>query len=299
MVKNLNKKKGNNFQKDLLDYLPDFKNQYKTIEIKASTKNDKILSPFRYPGSKARAVKFIKEVWEKSYHDEYREPLVGGGGVFFGKKKVKYNWLNDLDKELMITYKFIADPNLRIKLIEKVSKEIASKERHQEIKIWRPKTDLDIAYRYFYLNRTSYSGIMKKPAWGYHPKKSVPPSRWGPRIELASRKLEGVKLTSLDYHEVINALPTGNHVFIFVDPPYFKADQKRAYKFYFTLEDHIALCNVLKHTNYDFCLTYDDCEEVRELYEWAEIYPVSWRYHTANARKAERKMGMELIISNF
>lgn len=287
-------------QKKITEYMPEYNTKLFTNKnYKESINRKKILSPFRYPGSKAQAVKYIKSFWEKSPHDEYREPLVGGGAIFFSKPKVKYNWLNDIDKEFIITYKIISDPNLRKYLITRVTQEIASKKRHAEIKKWIPKTELEIAYKFFYLNRTSYSGIMKKPAWGYHIKKSVPPSRWGDRIEIAGIKLENVKLTSLDYHKVFNTPPEGNHVFIFVDPPYFKTDQKRAYKYSFTLEDHLEICRVLKQTEYDFCLTYDDCSEVRDLYSWANIYPVSWRYHTANARKAERKMGMELIITNF
>jgi len=258
-----------------------------------------IKSPFRFPGSKAQAIKFIRPFWGSCVHDEYREPFVGGGAVFFAKPKVEYNWINDISLELITTYKIIADPIQRKKLIEMLSKEIATKERHTEMKNWRPTSKLEIAYRYFYLNRTSYSGIMKKPAWGFHIKKSVPPERWGPRIEIAGEKLAGVKITCLDYHEVINAKSKGKNVFLFVDPPYYKADQKRAYEHSFSIDDHIELCKVLKDCQYKFCLTYDNCEEIQKMYEWAYIHPVSWRYHTANSNKATRKMGEELIITNF
>jgi DNA adenine methylase len=291
-----------NKQKTLFDfgYEPEIKpvvtqkiKKPQTIESKT------IKSPFRFPGSKAQAIKYIRPFWELYVHDEYREPFVGGGAVFFAKPKVKYNWINDISSDLIKTYKIIADPAQRKILIKRLSVEIATKEHHIEMKNWNPSSDLEIAHRYFYLNRTSYSGIMKKPAWGFHKTKSVPPQRWGPRIEIAGEKLENVKITCLDYHEVINAPPQGENVFLFVDPPYYKADQKRAYQFPFSIDDHIELCRVLKDCQYKFCLTYDNCEEIREMYEWACLHPVSWRYHTANSNKAERKMGNELIITNF
>jgi DNA adenine methylase len=140
---------------------------------------------------------------------------------------------------------------------------------------------------------------MKKPPFGYHPKKSVPPSKWGDRIRKAGEKLEGVKITQYDYTEVINAPPTGKTVLLFIDPPYYHSDQKRAYEHSFSIKDHYELCDLLKKTPHFFCLTYDDCPQIRNMYSWAEIHSVSWRYHTANARKASRKMGHELIITNY
>lgn len=263
------------------------------------TKEVSIRSPVRYPGSKAQAIRFIQPFWEKAPHDEYREPFLGGGAVFFFKPKVKYNWINDLDKELMITFKIMADPIKRHNICDVLGKERATKERFIEIKNQNPSTDLEIAIRYFYLNRTAYSGIMNKPNWGYSDEKSVPPNRWPKRIVEAGKKLEGVKTTHVDYHEVIEAPKIGKDVFMFVDPPYFEADQKRAYSHSFSEDDHLELCEVLNNTPFRFCLTYDDCQSIREMYSWATLHPRSWRYHTANARKATRKMGYELIITNF
>lgn len=259
----------------------------------------KIKSPFRFPGSKAQAVKFVKPEWERFHHNEYREPFVGGGAIFFAKPKVQVNWLNDLDKDIMVTYKVMANPTMRMELIGLLSKEIATKDRHTEIKNTAPKTKLERAFKTFYLSRTSYSGIINKPAWGYHPLKSVPPKRWGSRIEEAGKKLEGSKLTDYDFTKVIKAKAADEEVFMFVDPPYFKADQKRAYTHSFVDKDHYRLAKELEKTNHAFCLTYDNCEEVKELYRWANVKEVSWRYHTANSNKATRKMGQELIITNF
>ena len=69
-------------------------------DIQSLLISDEIIkSPFRYPGSKAKALKFVKPIWEKIPHDEYREPLIGGGAIFFSKPKVEHCWINDLDKD--------------------------------------------------------------------------------------------------------------------------------------------------------------------------------------------------------
>jgi site-specific DNA-adenine methylase len=71
--------------------------------------NIMVRSPLRFPGSKFQAIKFIKPIWESVEHDEFREPFFGGGAVFFAKPKVKHNWVNDLSKDLVLTFKIMAN----------------------------------------------------------------------------------------------------------------------------------------------------------------------------------------------
>ena len=258
-----------------------------------------VRTPLRYPGSKYQAIKFIKPIWIKTFHDEYREPFVGGGAVFFAKPKVQFNWINDLNPELIDFYQTIQNSDSRSEIINLLSKEVATKSRFEEVKHMKPSNLIEHVFKYYYINRTSYSGIMKNPNWGYDDSKSVPPERWGAKIESAAKKLIDVKITNLDFSKVLDYPKQGESVWIFVDPPYYAADQKRAYNFSFTEEDHIRLAECLKSTEHKFCLTYDDTPTVRSLYKWAKIKEVSWRYHTANSNLAQRKMGRELIITNY
>ena len=46
---------------------------------------DYIQSPFRYPGGKFYALKYILPFLNAVPHTEFREAFVGGGSVFFGK----------------------------------------------------------------------------------------------------------------------------------------------------------------------------------------------------------------------
>ncbi len=259
------------------------------------------LTLFRYAGGKYYAIKLLRPFWEAIDHDEYREPFLGGGSVFFAKPKVKYNWLNDIHNDLITTYKVIANPESRQKLLGLTGKEVASKDRHAEIKNMKPMTDLEIAFKYFYLNRTSFSGKMKAPSWGYRPKRSLPPERWKERILPCGEKLEGTRLTCLDFQEVIEAEQEGGSVFMFLDPPYFKAKQENHYAKPFKADDHRRLAKTLQKTDFRFCLTYDDCPEIRELYSWAEIYPIEFFYRLDNSqqRNNKRMVGREVVIANY
>lgn len=255
---------------------------------------------FRYPGGKHYAIDILKPFWSSTAHEEYREPFAGGASVFFNKPKVDTNWLNDVDSELVTTMRVVADARLRRQLIKRVEAEVASKERWREVMDYEPKSDLDIAFKYFYLNRTSFSGKLISAAWGYRPKRSLPPDRWSERIDPCGEKLSDVQITSNDFEQVINA-PSKNDVLMFVDPPYFSPAKKKHYRNGFSPEDHIRLSEALKKTKHKFFLTYDDCPGVRSLYKWANLFPIEFFYRVDNSavQAGQRKTGLELVISNY
>lgn len=268
-----------------------------------------INSPFRYAGGKFYARRLILE--QIPVHKNYIEIFAGGGSIFFAKPKVEFNWLNDIDKDLVNTYKMIQQcPH---EMAEVLSNEVATKERHAYYKNdYKPRTSFEKAIRWFYLNRTSYSGIMKKENcyWGYGEAYSMGPKNWGLNILRVSKKLSEINITSRDFEAILDEIQENKNTFLFIDPPYYKADQSKFYTHAFTLEDHQRLHNALKrnHHKFKFMLTYDNCEEVRELYNWAyEIDEKEWNYMINRTddqtkktdKKGERYKGKELFIRNY
>ncbi len=268
-------------------------------------------SPFRYPGGKFYARKLILS--EIPEHDVYCEPFAGGASVFFAKPSVQYTTLNDLDEGVMNTLRHIRD---RVEdLIALLDGIPATKENHTFYKdVYRPVDGLTRAFRWYYLNRTSYSGIMRRENcyWGYGRKYSMCPENWPPHLRTVSDKLQGVELTSIDFESVIDSLPDG--AFTFVDPPYYKADQGKFYECTFTLEDHRRLSDCLRRNSerLRFLLTYDDHPDVWNLYEWVEsVSNKEWNYtisRTDDQRngfqlkdgfRGVRGKGRELFIRNY
>ena len=259
----------------------------------------KVKSPLRYPGGKFYALKHIMPYLTCVPHDEYREPFLGGGSVFFAKKKVRFNILNDLETDIVNFYRAVSDAEMREELTQLMNREVATRERHAEVKNMIPKTGLEAVFKTFYLNRTSYCGIINTPAWGYAEGKSAPPQNWGKFLTDAAPKLEGSELYSVDFEEIISMPARGTSVLMYLDPPYYHSDQKRAYTKPFQRSDHARLADALKNTDHFFCLSYDDCQEIRDLYAWAYIYDVSWLYNTDNKCGQSRKTCKELIITNY
>ena len=255
--------------------------------------------PFRYPGGKFYAMDILEPFWKAVAHAEYREPFAGGATVFFHKEKSPRNWLNDLDSELMICYRVLQDEGLRQRLIHDFSAEVATKERWREVFASQPANEYEIARKFFYLNRTSFSGKLVSAAWGYRPHRSLPPERWHERIIPCGEFLAGVRLTCMDFEPVIDQ--PGENVLMYVDPPYYLPPKHKHYRHGFDPEDHVRLAEALRRTKHCFFLTYDDCPQVRELYKWANIYDVNFTYRVDNSavKGGNRELGFELIITNY
>lgn len=269
-----------------------------------------INSPFRYAGGKFYARKLILE--HIPDHTCYIEPFVGGGSIFFAKDKVEKNILNDADPDLINTYLIIRD---RVnELIAALDGEQALKERHAWYKNeFIPTNELERAIRWYYLNRTSYSGIMnpKNCYWGYGDKFSMRPENWGRSLLKTSHKLQGVEFTNLDFESVIDDAPDG--AFLFVDPPYFNADQDKFYTFSFKKEDHYRLerCLFRNKDRLNFLITYDNSTVIREIYFWANaMLDKEWNYtisriddqsknKSPTPEKASRYKGKEVFITNY
>jgi DNA adenine methylase len=275
-----------------------------------------INSPFRYAGGKFYARKLIIE--HIPPHTHYVEPFAGGASIFFAKPKSPHNWLNDLDDNLVNVYQVIRDQPYA--LVHALKGEVATKERHTYYKRdFQPANQLEEAQRWYYLNRTSYSGIMnmKNCFWGYGDKYSMRPENWGRNILRTSVKLQGVCLTRLDFEEVIQQAADG--AFLFIDPPYFNADQDKFYNHPFSTEQHDHLCKLLKkhRRRLKFLLTYDNSSEIVEMYQWADaILEKEWNYTInrtddqtkegklkrngkVNGERGSRYKGREVFIMNY
>ncbi len=280
----------------------------KNFTINRSVKSN---SPFRYAGGKFYARKLILPHIPKT--DVYCEPFAGGASIFFVKEPSGWSILNDLDKDVINTFVQIRDKlDSLLNLLKGVP---AKKELHTYYKNkYRPSNNLERAFRWYYLNRTSYSGIMKHENcyWGYGEKYSMRPENWPHHLRTVSNRLQGVTLTSVDFEKCIESVPDGT--FLFVDPPYYNADQKKFYPCHFEFDDHIRLRDCLKRNTKRllFLITYDNSEGVKEMYDWCNVLEEKeWQYtinrtddqkngkKRADGHKSQRSNGRELFIKNY
>jgi DNA adenine methylase len=280
----------------------------KPQKTQTSCQNDKILSkgliksPLRYPGGKSRLIKYLVPFFPKHF-DEYREPMVGGGSVFFYVKNhnlAKHYWINDIDDNLINFWGCCADGWLNSKMLKALDLYEKSSLELKKIKFNLIKQSsrniLLPAADYYFLNRCSFSGVgtmggFSKAAAQYRftwPQIS--------KLEYLPEFLEGVKITQGDYLPCLETTLdqyTDYHCFMFIDPPYDGITSLYPNSDF----NHDQLATYLRYTRHKWMLTYNDTPKIRELYKWANI--TSFKATYGENRKGQAKQATELIIRNY
>jgi DNA adenine methylase len=266
-------------------------------------------SPLRYPGGKQKAIEQIARLLPPSAR-EYREPLAGGASVFFHARSNEFAekyWINDKFSELHAFWKAVQNEETCQRLMRELESlrqsfgEDTEKIKEYFLKARTEKTPdrYRAAFLFFFFNRVTFSGTTR--AGGFSAAASL--SRFTAssiqRLAPLPEALHGVEITNLDYEHVIQK--PGRSVFIFLDPPYYRATRLYGRGGILHEFDHVRLAKVLKETpKHRFLITYDDCPEIRKLYRWANIQNWQLQYGMNNCNsKKESKIGSELFISNY
>ena len=265
-----------------------------------------IKSPLRYPGGKQRAIAQIANYLPQSFH-EFREPFIGGGSVFLyicqTYPDIKY-WINDLNEEL---YHFWLQSQHNLPaLVEQVWQVKKSETCGRELFNQLAKADtakmtsLERATRFFVLNRISFSGTIESGGYseasflGRFTDSSID------RLAALDQSLVNTKITNLDYGQLLEE--PGENVFIFLDPPYLANRQSRLYGKkgnLHTFFDHNRFAKLMQDCSHQWLITYDDCEQVRENFDFAFIYEWELQYGMNNYKQKQAKKGNELFITNY
>lgn len=262
-------------------------------------------SPLRYPGGKSRAVGLISSIIPN--YQEYREPFVGGGSVFFNQKQINVNakfWINDLYEPLYIFWKEAQEEihgliglinNFKFRFSTGKELFFFLRENYSSL------STKEKAAAFFIFNRITFSGTSDSGGYseGAYMGRFTPSSI--SRLLEVSPLLRNTVITNLDYAEVVGA--PGNDVFIFLDPPYYSATKSALYGKNGNLHksfDHVRFLETMKVCPHKWLITYDDCEYIRDLFSFANI--VSWdlKYGMRNVSNGEsNQVGKELLIANF
>lgn len=264
-------------------------------------------SPLRYPGGKQKAIVQISGVLPARCQ-EFREPLVGGGSVYFHARSNQLGqqyWINDKFEELVCFWRVVKDQRLNAKLRRELEELRSSFADASEIKAYflqareeDPADEYRKAFLFFFFNRVTFSGTTR--AGGFSAAASI--SRFTAssieRLKFMPEALANTKITHGDFEPVISS--PGKDVFLFLDPPYFTATKLYGRGGSLHDFDHERLAVLLSRTRHKFLITYDDCPEIRELYSWARVVPWELQYGMNNCNLQNlSKIGSELFISNY
>lgn len=163
----------------------------------------------------------------------YFEPFVGGGAVFFDLLPQKAI-LSDSNKDLVITYNVIKN-NVE-DLIKSLKKHKHNKEYFLKIRAQKVNTlsDIEIASRFIYLNRTCFNGMYRVNSKGEF---NVPfGDNKNPLIcdevnlKKVSISLQKVTINHADYKNVLKKAKKGD--FVYFDPPYYPVNKTSSFTAY-------------------------------------------------------------------
>ncbi|WP_228023937.1 DNA adenine methylase [Synechocystis salina] len=273
----------------------------------SADQRDKIKSPLRYPGGKSKALKQILP-YIPAQIKEYREPFIGGGSVFLAIKQIfgdninKY-WINDLNFDLYCFWQWAQDGITELTDAVTEVKNQQTDGRKLFAKLTEDGLELNEfarAVRFFVLNRITFSGTVESGGYSQQAFEKRFTNSSIARLNDLGKMLTNVAITNLDYQQLIDS--PGEGVFIFLDPPYLSATKSKLYGKKGDLHtsfDHQRFAEIMKACPHKWLITYDDSEEIRKLFSFAQIIEWDLQYGMNNYKQEKASKGKELMIKNY
>lgn len=267
----------------------------------------KTASPLRYPGGKSAMSSLLRQIRKVNGLGafEIAEPFAGGAGaslsLLFQEDTPKIH-LNDADIAIHdFWWTLVNRPEPFLEMLDTAKVDIEEWLRQRKVYRGGGKVSrLRRGFSAFFLNRCNRSGIIMNggPIGGIEQKgKWKIDARFNranlkARCEKVAEYGDRICVSGLDGIKFIDGLDSDSTMF-FIDPPYF-VKGSMLYLNLLTENYHAALATRLKSmAKAAWVVTYDDCPEIRNLYEgWATVHPFTLRYAAA-----ERRSGREILIT--
>lgn len=185
-------------------------------------------------------------------HKVYVEPFFGAGGMFFNKRKAKYNIVNDNDNDVFNLFNVIM--HRKDDFIEAF---IKMPVHEGLLNHWKQNKETDEilkALRFIFLSNFTYLGKGGTIIFGTVNAKSIILKR----IDATQKHLENVQFANRDFRSFFGQLPERNSddSFIYCDPPYLETSNN--YETSFTEQDSEDLFNLLVKSKYKFAVSEFD-----------------------------------------
>lgn len=262
--------------------------------------------PFlRWAGGKRWFTKHIDLLAPNFKFDNYHEPFLGSGVIFFHFQPKRSSFLSDLNSELIDTYLSVQQD------VEKVIDELKSFENtcesYYKIRDSNFRSDYKRAARFIFLNQTSFNGIYRVNLKG---KYNVP---YGFRkteifsdknLRLVSYLLSHSEIKSCDF-ETCKPFISKNDL-VFLDPPYTVTHNDNGFIKYnqklFSLEDQYRLSDFvdeIKAKGAYYILTNAAHKKIEEIFDKGDKKIKLKRASLIGGLNAKREKYEEIIFTNI
>lgn len=273
-----------------------------------------VVAPFvKWAGGKRQLIPQIRERMPKVF-EKYYEPFVGGGAVTF-EFLPKNAIINDINTELINTYKIIKDaPDEFIKVITQLDEDMwedgkayyyAMREKYNN-KLMKSELDVEMAALFVFINKHCFNGLYRVNSKGLY---NVPYNNSRAKsinegnILETSEYLQNVNIMSGDFEKACEDAGKGD--FVFLDSPYaplnptsFESYTKEG----FDVESHERLAKLFDELTARGCycmLTNHNTEFINSLYgnKGYKIDVVQVKRFINS--DANNRKGEEIIVCNY
>lgn len=277
-------------------------------------------------GNKTSILHILYALFPLNY-ERYIEPFGGSGAVLLGKKKPdKFEVYNDYNHNLVNLFQCMRDRP--VALIEEIgflnlnsrddfnrNKEFFKDEKFKDRFIeeemekiqllfdkptadelielmTRRKLDYNLRRAAMFLKLLRYSYSSGGKSFACQPMNIR--SLFG-LIQDVSIRLNNAVIENQDFEVLIKHYDREN-AFFYCDPPYYSSEY--VYQCGFTWDDHMRLKNTLANSKGKWLVSYNDCEEIRNLYDGYSFFDFT-RLHNMKQRINAGEQFPELLISNY
>jgi DNA adenine methylase len=251
-------------------------------------------------GKKDEIKKFIKYIPKK--FDTYFEPFFGGGAVYFyicPKKAV----VCDVHKELIKFYQSIKDGR-STDIIKFMDENKNDSDTYYKVRKNKPKSDIEVAQRFYYLRKTCYRGMLRYNKKGEF---NIPYGKYKTmnydilKNDKYKNILQNTKILLKNFEDIFNNDEYDSEDnFMFLDPPY---DSKFTDYGYcsFTKEHHKKLADCFKKTKIKCLMIIGKTDFISELYKdyIVDEYDKKYRFKIHSNRVGSEINTKHLIICNY
>jgi DNA adenine methylase len=239
----------------------------------------------------------------------YYEPFVGGGAVFFDLLP-QHAVLSDLNNELVTTYNVIK--NDVEALIRSLKKHKNEKDYFLKIraKDMKKNSDVEIASRFIYLNRTCFNGLYRvNKSGGFNVPfgdNKNPLICDAENLRKVSHALKNVQVKNQDYKEVLKKAKKGD--FIYFDPPYYPVSKTASFTSYtadsFLEKEQIELRDVFVELHKRGCfvmLSNSDTPFINKIYSGIKGVKINKVFagRAINSKGSGRGKIAEVLVTSY
>jgi DNA adenine methylase len=261
--------------------------------------SNKLYTPLRYPGGKARFAPFIASIMEGNglAGGHYLEPYAGGAAValeLLFHRTASHNHLNDFDPavyDFWVAVTTAPEPFLRLLRDTPVTMDQWFHWR-SVLRGEKKASQLERGFATLFMNRTNRSGILNGGVIGGLEQLGNYPLDARFKKDVLAQRIERIAVNAKRisvYHEDALSLLKRRVEFLpvksltYLDPPYYVKGQG-LYRNFYQHSDHESIARLLQSSKFrrPWVVSYDGVHQIREMYGASKVlkYTLNYTAHT-------------------